>query len=447
MNEIIASLEEKRDGLLASLDDTANRIAALPADCPKEERDVLEEIFTRDNESIKRLQGDIKRRKLILDQRQEVIPDGESDTTTTGGSVVSVKEPLVYTRGGAHSFFQDLRVAAGSTPDPEAQARLRTHAQQMRYEMRDLTSSTTAGGEFVPPTYLQEQWIPLLRAARPTADAIVSRPLQAGTMSYNLPKLTGGAATAVQASENAGVQETDPTTNVVTATVKTIAGQVDVSRQLFEFSNPGMDEILFEDLARDYATKLDIQVLSGSGSAGQALGIRNVSGVNAIAAGATATAAALWPKIASGISSITSAFMNADTIVMHPRRIAFWTAALDSSNRPFFNAVGPYNAMGELNQTAANGAAGSLQGLRVVADPNIPTNVGAGTNEDVMIVFDSRQLYLWEEGAPRTRVFEDVGSGTMTVRLSCFGFFAFMGNRLPASISVISGTALVPPTF
>jgi hypothetical protein len=54
---------------------------------------------------------------------------------------------------------------------------------------------------------------------------------------------------------------------------------------------------------------------------------------------------------------------------------------------------------------------------------------------------------LWEEGQPRTRVFEDIGSGTLTVRLSCYGFFAFMANRYPGAISLITGTGLVTPTF
>jgi HK97 family phage major capsid protein len=97
-----------------------------------------------------------------------------------------------------------------------------------------------------------------------------------------------------------------------------------MSRQLFEFSQPGMDEVLFRDLARDYATKLDVQVLSGSGSPGRRLGIRNVPASTRVAAGATATAAAIWPKVASAIASVTSAFLTPDTIVMHPRRVAFF---------------------------------------------------------------------------------------------------------------------------
>ena len=407
----------------------------------------LKSSFDQEEKRNKMWADAVTRTKVTLDARAAMKPQETDNGKADPSPKIEVKEQLVYQRGGEHSFFRDLRAAAGSTPDPAAQERLQRHASQMRVEMRDINSTANTGGEFVPPLYLQDQWIPLLRAKRPTADAVTNLPLQAGTMSYNLPKLTGGGATAIQASENAGVQETDPTTNIVTATVKTVAGQIDVSRQLFEFSNPGIDEILFRDLASDYATKLDVQVLSGSGSSGQALGIRNVSGINSIAAGSTATAVALWPKISSAISSITSAFMTADTIVMHPRRVAFWAAALDGSNRPFFNAISPYNAMGNLDQAQANGAAGNIQGLRIVADPSIPTNVGTNTNEDVMIVFDSSQLYLWEEGAPRTRVFEDVGSGTLTVRLSCYGFFAFMGNRLPAAISVVSGSALAPPTF
>jgi hypothetical protein len=62
-------------------------------------------------------------------------------------------------------------------------------------------------------------------------------------------------------------------------------------------------------------------------------------------------------------------------------------------------------------------------------------------------VYDSSQIFLWEEGAPRTRVFEDIGSGTLTVRLRVHGYVALMANRLPTAISLVTGTGLVAPTF
>src|SRR5438067_217960 len=35
-------------------------------------------------------------------------------------------------------------------------------------------------------------------------------------------------------------------------------------------------------------------------------------------------------------------------------------------------------------------------GLKVVVDANIPTNLGAGTNQDEVYVFASEEVHLWE---------------------------------------------------
>jgi hypothetical protein len=127
-------------------------------------------------------------------------------------------------------------------------------------------------------------------------------------------------------------------------------------------------------------------------------------GLNTVTFTATPpTVGLLWPKLTDAIQRITSAFLNPDTIAVHPRRAAFLLAATDTTGRPLFNAGAPQNAMGEVSGTVANGIAGGVQGMRVVIDPNIPTTVGAGTNEDVILVYDSTQLFLFEEGAPRTR--------------------------------------------
>jgi HK97 family phage major capsid protein len=321
---------------------------------------------------------------------------------------------------------------------------------EMRVEQRDISTTAGGTGEFVPPTYLQDQWIPLLRAGRPTANLLNSRPLIPGTMVYHFPKLSGGAATAIQTADNAAIQETDPTSTDYSVSVKTIAGQVDISRQLYDFSSPGMDEIIMADLAADYATKLDVQVISGSGSSGQALGIRNISSINTITyTQATPTAATLYSQIANAWQTIgTSIYRPADAIVMHPRRWASLMAAVDSQGRPLATSYSPVNTMTQAgNEQNPQGAVGSLQGLPVYVDPNLPINLGAGTNQDIILVLRTAEMYLYEEGAPRTRVFEDVGSGTQTVRISAWGYFAFAGGRYPGAISLITGTGLVAPTF
>lgn len=388
----------------------------------------------------------VTRTEVTLNARKAMKPQA-ADEPDAKPQRAEVREPLTYRspkEGGQHSFFHDLRSA--NLGDNEARDRLNRHASEMRVEKRDLTSTAGAGGEFIPPMWLMDRWIPLLRSSRAIADSLTRLDLPAGAMSISLPKLSGGTATAIQASENAAIQETDATTTSVTANVRTIAGMQDLSTQLFEIPQPGLDEILFRDLARDYATKLDVQVISGSGASGQLLGLRTVSGINAVTyTDASPTAGELYAKLADAIQRVTGAFMNPDTIAMHPRRWAMLLSSVDSAGRPLFN--GDTNPMGNGMNNVSDGSAGSLLGLRVVVDPNLPTNIGAATNQDVILVYDSSQIFLWEEGAPRTRVFEDIGSGTLTVRLRVHGYVALMANRLPTAISAIDGTGLVAPTF
>jgi HK97 family phage major capsid protein len=169
------------------------------------------------------------------------------------------------------------------------------------------------------------QWIPLLRAKRPVADSVTSFPLPPGTNSINLPKLSGGGATAIQTSDNQACRRPTRRRRACRRRSCTIAGQIDLSRQLYEFSNPSMDEILMRDLAADYATKLDVQVISGSGSAGRRRGIRNVSGISTVTYTQATPTMRRCGRSSDAIQRITSAFLNPDTIAMHPRRAAFFS--------------------------------------------------------------------------------------------------------------------------
>jgi len=449
MSTHIEELTLQRDDLLKSLDDTANRIQALPDNAPEEERSVLDQIFERDNEAVKRLTETIRKRQIIAEQRSELAPQDEDEVSGNGTSKrLSVKEPLVYERNSQHSFFADHVTSRAG--DSAARERLARHAAQMRIEKRDISQTAGAGGEMVAPVYLQDQWITLARAGRVTANLMNHKQLRGDTLVYHYPKLTGGSATAIQTADNAAVQETDPTTADYSVAVKTIAGQVDLSRQLYDFSNPGMDEIIASDLAQDYATKLDIQVISGSGSAGQALGIRNVGSISTVTyTQATPTVATLYPKLSDAWQRIsTLLYRNADAIVMHPVRWASIQGAVDSAGRPLASAEAPQNAVSRGGAVVTEGLAGSMQGLPVYVDPNLPTNLGAGTNQDIILVMRTAEMDLYEDpNGPRTMTFEDIGSGTLTVRISAFGYFAFAAGRYPAAISLITGTGLVAPTF
>lgn len=364
-----------------------------------------------------------------------------------------VNERRTYEQGNGQSYFADL-MRDKIHGDGDARTRLQHHAQDVQMEQRDLTRVDTAGGYFVPPKWLMDQAIDIARAGRPTADLITRQPLPPGTDSINIPKITTGTATAIQTADNAAVQETDIVDTVVTAGVKTIAGQQDVAIQLLDQSPVAFDQLIFRDLMADYATKTNLQVLSGSNASGQVQGLLGTSGINTITyTDATPTVGEIYAKLADAVQQIhTGRFLPPTVIVMHPRRWGWFLAALDSSNRPLVvpNANNPMNAMGINEMVASQQIVGTIMGLPVVTDPSIPTTYasgvpGAGT-EDLILVMRASDLVLWESTI-RTRVLPDVGSGTLTVRLQVYGYVAFTAARLPKSISIVVGTGLLAPTF
>lgn len=358
-------------------------------------------------------------------------------------------EARMYEQGNGRSYLQDL-AKSQVLGDSEARARLDRHAAEVRIdpEYRDLNRTDTTGGFFVPPLWLSE-YVELARAGRPTANLVTNLPLPPGTDSINIPKVSTGTATAIQAADNSAVQETDLADTSVQANVKTIAGQQDLAMQLIDQSPFNFDQVVFADLAADYATKVNVQVLSGQDSGNDVKGILTATGVNTVVySDTTPTVAELYSKIADGIQKVhTNRFMEPQVIVMHPRRWAWFTAAADTTGRPLVVPSGPgQNAIAAFSEVASQRVVGELQGLPVVTDPSLPTTDGTGTNEDVILIMRASDCVLYES-ALRTRVLPEVGSGTLTVRLQVYGYLAFTAERQPKGITKLTGSGLAAPTF
>lgn len=404
---------------------------------------------------------DREERKAIADAALGTLPaagrtEGRTERQPNQPRVVVRSEPMTYDRGSRNSYIADLAHTAYPSVDgfDEARERMVRHGREVEVEARagrfgeefraNMSRTDGTGGEFVPPLWLMDQLIPLARAGRITADLCRGMALPAGTDSINLPRVATGTATAEQ-SDGGSVQKTDMTTNSVSAPVTTIAGQQVFAIQLLDQSPINVDEVVFGDLLADLATKVDTYVLTKSGR-----GILNVSGIVAVTyTDASPTVPELYPKGADTLQQIvTNRFLPPQAWVMHPRRWYWHLAALDSSNRPLVvpSDQGPTNAFAGLKDVRAEGAVGSLLGLPVYIDPNVPTNLGAGTNEDRIIGARFDDLYLWE-GSLRTRALQETDADTLSVRLQVWEYLAFMGDRFPKSIGVISGTGLVTPTF
>lgn len=372
--------------------------------------------------------------------------DGSGDAARPNGSTTA---ELTYNKSGKFSLFRDL-YARDVKHDPAAAERLARHIDEMKGEgVYDLSSTDEAGGYLVAPLYLQNEFIDRATAGRVIANVIGSRDLPPNTDNINIPKLSTGTDVANQA-DNEAVKEQDATFGTIAGDVKTKAGLQDVSQQLVDRSIPGIDEVIYADLTKQYAVRFDQDVINSSVTNNK--GLLQVSEVGSVTyTDSTPTLPELYPKIAAGLASINeNIYLPGDAIFMHPRRWAFCLASQDSTNRPLIVPIAqsPMNAAGTTDGNVATGLVGAIQGVPVYVDANIPTNLGASTNEDRIIMVRRDELFLWEDPAgPYLETFRDVGSGNLTVRFRLHNYWAQINTRRPKAISVISGTGLATPSF
>lgn len=427
--------------------------------------------------------------QLVAEEaRRAKAAEGAVKFGTTREPVATItSEPRVYDPAARHSYFLDLaRISLGQGDGDggvgAARERMQRHEAELRVELpaREAARDAAAraqndahfsreglsdraretmfekrvnpnrtdgqGGFFVPPLWIMDEYIDLPRFGRTTANLCRQFALPSGTDSINLPKISTGTATAVQSADAGAVQSTDLTDTSVSAPVRTIAGQQDIAIQLLDQSPVSFDEVVFADLIADYNQKLDVQVISGSGSAGQVTGLLTVSGTNTVTyTDASPTLPKLWPSLLGAASQVAkNRKMPANGLVMTPS-IWYWALSqLDSTNRPLIVSSPAFSAMADPGALDVDGPAGVLTfGMPAYLDGNLPSNLGVGTNQSTIVAARWSDVYLWE-GSMRTRVLSEVLSGTLQVRLQVYNYVAFMGNRRPEAISVIGGTGLIP---
>ena len=440
---------ERRDAVKAEMDAVLEAVAAENrTDLTAEETAKVDALVAESrslDEKIEKLTAQAAADAKAAEARSAV---AEIATPKVGGFKVT-KEARTYAAESDASFFKDAYNAQFKS-DYAAQERLARHQREESIERRDVGTAQFDG--LVIPQYLVDLAAPLARAGRPFADFVTNKmTLPPSGMTLNISRMTTGSSTAVQVTQNDAVSETDVDDTLLTINVRTIAGQQDISRQAIE-RGTGIDAFVAADLIKSWHTTLDAQLLNGSGNAGQIQGLRNAGG-NAITFTSTApTVGLLYPKLADAIQQIqTNAFVNPTHFVMHPRRLAFLLAAVDSTNRPLVvpAANGPTNAAGVGTGGAAYGNSGyQMMGLPIVTDANIGTTYGTTTNQDEIYVVTAGESHLWEQpGSPFTLRYDATGAGNLTIKTVVYGYAAYTAGRYPTAASIISGTGLSAPTF
>jgi HK97 family phage major capsid protein len=443
---LASKLKEQRDGLVAEVETTlaAEDVTAEALDAASATQEAISALDERIATAEK-----VEARTIAISESRK-----EAKVANFGGAVVT-RESMTYDKDGKNSFVRDM-IGAQLRNDRNSWERLSRHQQEVAIESRDISRTDGAGGDFVPPIYLVNEYAEFARAARVTADLVTNMALPAGTDSINIPQITTGTLAAFQGADNTATTTRDMVSSTVTAPVRTISGYENVSIQLVEQSPlaGGLDRLVFGDLMADYALQLNTAVVgAGDGTSGTfkgliTLGSDTTNGIPTTWTESTPTAVNGIIALAKGISKVTTnRFKAAEAIVMHPSMWYWFASQVDGSNRPLVvpvtGASQAFNASGTVtNPGAPAGLVGTIQGVPVFIDATLPKTYA--TNQSPILVGKFSDSYLFESGV-KTRVLPDVLSSNLTVRFQVYGYAA-LAHRFNKSVSAISGTGTVAPS-
>jgi HK97 family phage prohead protease len=262
------------------------------------------------------------------------------------------------------------------------------------YMMSKQTALQAAAGDIVTtdtpgliPTPVLGPVFQDLNFIRPVVNAVGARAMPNGGASKTFirPTITTHTSVAAQSSELAAVSATTMVIAANTVSKTTLSGQVTLSIQDVDFTDPASLQIVLNDLIGEYLIASD-----------------NVA-ADAITAGATASGAT-WAVTAGDPSTLIEAIYTSaynillatnflpDHIFVAPGVWQALGAQLDADNRPVFPYVGAaglmgVNGMGAANITVANTF--NPFGLNLVADRNF----AAGT----MVVARGQAIEFYEQ--------------------------------------------------
>ena len=149
---------------------------------------------------------------------------------------------------------------------------------------RDLTVGTDSAGGFLRPTdHLGGEFIDALRANL-VISGLGARMMQGLSGDVAIPALNAKTAVGFVAENNAPGAEGAPTFRQVTMSPKTLVQYVDISRKLSMQSDPSVEQIIRDDMTRQFAAKIDEVAIEGGGS-NEPTGITQTSGIGSVAMG------------------------------------------------------------------------------------------------------------------------------------------------------------------
>ena len=253
--------------------------------------------------------------------------------------------------------------------------------------------NTTDDASIVPDPYANEI-IELLRA-----ESIV---MAAGPRMVDLPngKLTipAGAtgATASYTGEATNIAASEPTFRQVVLDAKKLTSLVPISNEIKNDSVANLEAWVREDIVASMGTTADINLLRADGSGNLPTGLRNLAqGAAVIAANATVNLA----NITNDLGRLELVLMSNN--VRGGNQVWF----MDPRSAIFLRDLRDGN--GNLAYPSMSNETPTLRGKRVWISSQIPSNLGAGTDESEIYLVAMNHVMLGETGGLEIAVSEE----------------------------------------
>lgn len=375
--------------------------------------------------------------RLIQDKRE-----------ATGFRAISIGEP--------RSYIQDLvRYERGG--DMAAGARLHRHARECEVDREKRRLDIPVGVEFEmapearattssyadPPLWINQYFATFPRPPRVMSALAPVFDLPSGVSTINLPRLTTGTDTDPMVPGGA-INERSIQDAAVSSSVAIIAGAEPIPQQMLDQSPPGahMDWVVFSDLETSYAYVLEQQLLNGTGTNYQLLGMLNNLPTSGYRLNPTITytdaspsGTELVPYLGQAIAAVgRNRRMPPSRWLMTTPRVGWLASSEDQQNRPL--ALANTNGVGNFD----------LLTIPVAINDAIQPIYGAGGNEERIIACRPEDYIILESDAT-TGVMEEPLSGSLMVRMVLRRSVAAL-NRYPSSVSALVGSGLIPsPNF
>jgi hypothetical protein len=269
--------------------------------------------------------------------------------------------------------------------------------------------SMSTNPAFNPIQYLSN-FVSNTNFGRPAIDAVSRGTLPASGLTLNIPSLVtsagGGssvAPTVAETPESDVPSNTGMTSAYESVTIKKYAGQQTISLELLERSDPIFFDQLAIQLERAYRLATDsamIGILQAQGT--------QATGVAATNAGLISFVSTEAPAAYKGSSYFASNLVaNTD----------WWSTIMgytDTTGRPIYNAISPYNAAGNAVPTSIKG---NVLGLDLYVDKNVT----AGLVDESAFIIAPETAYWWE--SPEAFFSVNVVN-SMSVQTAIYGYGA-----------------------